>query len=92
MFGCRPLPALHCLKRPPRGVDRRLIRFQSAFPEGDRSRHGEIPGWEWLAWHLVSQSYEGGDGFVERLVLQIPQGDVRLRHDLPRPLDAEPGH
>ena len=91
MFGRRPLPALHRLNRPPRCVDRRLIRFQAAVSEGDGSRHGEVPGWKGFAWHLVSQGCEGGDAYVERLVLQIPQGHVRLRHDVPRPLGAETG-
>ena len=92
MFGCRPLPALHRVERPLRGFNRLLVWLEAAVPESDRSRHGEIPGWEWLAWHLVSQGCEGRDGFVERLVLQIPQGHVRLRHDLPRALGAETGH
>ena len=92
MIGRWPLPALHRVERPLRRLNGFLVRFEAPVPEGDRSRHGEVPGWKGVVWHLVSQGREGGDGFVERLVLQIPQGDVCLRHERPRALDAEPGH
>ena len=92
VFGRRPLPALHRVECPVRRLNGFLVRFETAVAEGDCPRHGEVPSWKGVAWHLVSQGREGGDRFVERLVLQIPQGDVCLRHERPRALDPEPGH
>ena len=91
LIGRRPLAAFHRLERPPCGIDRCRIGFQTAIPKGHRSRHGEISRRQGFAGHLIGKGRESGDALIEGLILEIPQRHVRLRHDLPRPLGAETG-